>query len=128
MPMPIVHRMRNPRGLTNRRGFTLVELLVAVLLIDVALLALVAGTAIVVRRQSELRLRALASNAASNRVQSLVAGGCRHISGNGIVAPGVAESWEMVERGSGTSEVSDSVVYTLSGSARSVVLRTRIAC
>jgi hypothetical protein len=96
--------------------------------IDVALLALVAGTAIVVRRQSELRLRALASSAASNRVQSLVAGGCRQTAGSGVVAPGVVESWEMTERGNGTREVRDSVAYVISGMTRAIVLRTRLVC
>jgi prepilin-type N-terminal cleavage/methylation domain-containing protein len=112
----------------NRRGFTLVELLVAVLLIDVGLLALVAGTAIVVRRHGELRLRTLAWSAASNRIQSLVADGCRHTTGMRVVAPGVTESWEAIDRGSGTRELRDSVAYAMSGATPAVVLRTRVAC
>src|SRR4051812_25790868 len=108
----------------NRRGFTLIELLVAVLLIDVGLLTLVAGSTVVVRRHNELALRALASSTAANRVQSLVAAGCRSGSGSGAVAPGIVESWEVIERGNGTRELRDSVSFVLAGAPRTVVLRT----
>jgi Tfp pilus assembly protein PilV len=112
----------------NRAGFTLVELLVAVLLVDIGLLALVAGSATVVRRHNELRLHALAANAASNRIQRLVAGGCRQGSGTAVIAPGVVEAWEVTPRGNGTRELRDSVAYTQAGSPRAVVLHMRVAC
>ena len=111
----------------NRRGFTLVELLVAVLLIDVGLLALVAGSAIVVRRQNELRLRGLAASAAANRIQQLMAMGCHSAAGSALVAAGVTEQWS-VSGQSGTRDLFDSVAYTFGGTSRSVVLRSRIAC
>jgi Tfp pilus assembly protein PilV len=114
--------------MNNRRGFTLVELLVAVLLIDVGLLALVAGSAIVVRRQNELRLRSLAASAASNRVQQLVAAGCQSSSGMAVFAPGVVERWSVSAAGSAARQVHDSVSYNFGGLSRSVVLRTRIPC
>lgn len=112
----------------NRRGFTLVELLVAVLLIDVGLLALVAGSAVVVRRQNELRVRGLAASAAANRVQQLVAGGCQPGAGSALVAPGIVEQWTVAGQGRSTRDVYDSVSYTEAGASRSVVLRTRITC
>src|SRR6478672_4177228 len=62
--------------LRSRDGFTLVELLIAVLLIDVGVLAMVAGTALIVRRQNAMRTRALAAQVAANRIQRLQGGAC----------------------------------------------------
>ena len=112
----------------NRRGFTLVELLVAVLLIDVGLLALVAGSAVVVRRQNELRLRGLAASAGANRVQLLMASGCQPAVGSALVAPGVMEQWSVSGQGRSFREIYDSVSYTEAGANRSAVLRTRVSC
>jgi prepilin-type N-terminal cleavage/methylation domain-containing protein len=115
-------------AMKNRRGFTLVELLVAILLIDVGLLGLVAGSAIVVRRQNEIRLRGIATGAASNRVQQLVASGCHSAQGSAVVAPGINERWSVSGSGSATRDIDDSVSYVLAGVNRSVVLRTRVVC
>jgi type II secretory pathway pseudopilin PulG len=94
--------------LRARPGFTLVELMVAVLLIDVALLALVAGTAIVAKRHTELRARELAARVVSNRIQSAIAAGC---------APGAV-----------VRSLADSESYAIDGAVHQVVLRTRVAC
>jgi len=116
------------RRLRPRAGFTLAELLVAVLLIDVGLLALVAGSAIVVRRYNETRMCTSASRAAANRLQLLSASRCGAVSGAATVDRGIAEYWSAAARGNRTIEVSDSVVFAAGGRERQVVLRTRVPC
>ena len=111
-----------------RAGFTLAELLVAVLLIDVALLALVAGSAIVVRRYNETRVQTSASRAAANRLQLLSAVGCGAASGAAIVDRGITEYWNATARGNHTIELRDSAVFASRGAERQVVLHTRVPC
>jgi prepilin-type N-terminal cleavage/methylation domain-containing protein len=119
--------MRSFTG-SRRRGFTLVELLVAVVLVDVGLLALVTGTAVLVRRQNELRARAAAVRFASNRLQLLAASACAPASGSAPAAVGVTEWWSAESRANHTRELRDSVAFTVSGVERSLVLRTRLVC
>jgi Tfp pilus assembly protein PilV len=114
-------------SLRARAGFTLVELMVAVLLIDVGLLALVAGSAIVVRRQTEIRIRTAAARAAANRLELLAAGPCANESGSASVERGISESWSASFSG-GSRDLADSVVFALSGVEHHVVLRTRAPC
>ena len=114
--------------LRARAGFTLVELMIAVLLVDVGLLALVAGSAIVVRRQNELRVRALVARTASNRLQLLASAPCLATSGSATVERGITETWIAVVGPNGIRDLSDSVAYTLNGMARGAVLRTRTSC
>lgn len=111
-----------------RRGFTLVELLVAVVLVDMGLLALVAGTAILVRRQNELRARAGAVRLASNRLQWLTAGACVPLNGTALAAPGVTEWWSAESGPNHTRELRDSIAFIVRGVERTLVLHTRLVC
>jgi len=96
--------------------------------IDVALLALVAGSATLVRRSTELRIRGAALRAANERVQSLAAGPCTPAAGSAQGEFGLRESWALTRPSLGIREISDSVAYPLRGQAGSIVLRTRATC
>lgn len=112
---------------TRRTGFTLIEVLIAVMLIDVGLLALVAGSAVLVRRAGEVRARSNALRAAANRIQVLGAGPCTQTAGaspNGDVY----ETWAVVVYPSHVREVSDSVTFSVAGVPGSVALRTQFPC
>jgi Tfp pilus assembly protein PilV len=111
----------------NRAGFTLVELLVSILLIDVALLSMVAAGAILVRSQNDLRARLAADRAASNRLETLLSSGCQPTSGNSRGERGITEYWQLaiVE---GRREIVDSVTYSMNGLPRSTVARARSSC
>jgi Tfp pilus assembly protein PilV len=112
---------------SRRAGFTLVEVLVAVMLIDVGLLALVAGSAVLVRRAAEVRARSNALHAAANRIQMLGAGPCAQTTGAAATGD-VRESWGVVVRPNHVREVSDSVTFSAAGVAGTVALRTRFPC
>ena len=115
-----------PRG--TRRGFTLVELLVAVLLIDVGVLAMVSATTMLVRRQAGLRTRVVASQLAANRLQHLLAAPCISTTGTATPAAGVTEHWSATLLSSSIRDFRDSVVFAIDGAERSVVLRSRSSC
>jgi prepilin-type N-terminal cleavage/methylation domain-containing protein len=112
----------------RRKGFTLVEVLVAVLIIDVGLLALVAGSAVVVRRMNAVHARAAAYRAASERIARLAAGGCRTTVGDTIAPNNGRETWSVELLSNGTGEVRDSIALVAGGVPTSVRLTTRLPC
>lgn len=109
-----------------RRGFSLVELLVALVLIDVGLLALTGTTMVLVRERAEVRARMAAVRAASNRLQRLGAAPCATATGS-ETHPELTETWRVALGANATRELTDSVTFGSAG-AHSIVLRTRVPC
>ena len=70
-----------------RRAFTLVEVVVAILLVEIGLLALTASTGIVIRQTLLVRARVAALEMARNRVETLAAGPCADFRAGRIAAP-----------------------------------------
>jgi prepilin-type N-terminal cleavage/methylation domain-containing protein len=129
--------------ISNRRGFTLVELLVAVVLVNVGLLALVGGSAAVVRRHTIIRARSVAAQMAKARVELLAAVACGAgsgatsgaASGASTTVNGFAETWTVSALANGVRELSERVTFptpaTPGGEGNrngEVLLRTRVAC
>lgn len=115
-------------GRSGRYGFTLLEVLIAILVIDVALLALVAGSATLVRRATELRIRGAALRTATERIHSLAAGPCAAAAGNALGELGLRESWILALPSPSIREISDSVAFPSQGHDGAIVLRTRVTC
>jgi Tfp pilus assembly protein PilV len=111
----------------RRAGFTLVEVLIAVVLIDVGLLALVAGSAVLVRRAAEVRTRSSALRAAGNRIQALSAAHCSATTGSANAA-GLTEAWMVTLQPNHVRELRESVAFTVGGVPKSVTLVTRLPC
>jgi type II secretory pathway pseudopilin PulG len=115
--------------LRARAGFTLVELLVAILLIDVALLALVASGALVIRQANEGHVHSTAVRAALNRLESLSARlPCMPSSGHADGPHAIRETWVIRLTGRNEREIVDSVRYARSSGTQTVVLRARTPC
>lgn len=112
----------------RRRGFTLVEVIVAVVVIYVGLLSLVAGSAVLLRRTTQVRAEISALQVGSNRLETLGAGSCSALIGNTVTSPALREDWSAELRPLGTRELRDSVTYTVQGHARWVTVRTRLPC
>jgi Tfp pilus assembly protein PilV len=93
-----------------RRGATVLELLVALLLFNLVLLALVTANAVVARRVGDATRRQRALTAAANRFESQLAFPCAAPSQSATVGieQGVQESWSASTAGS-TREIVDSV-------------------
>lgn len=110
-----------------RRGFTLIEVLIAVILVDVGLLALVGAGSILVRDSAERRVRTAATRAAADRLQLLGATPCVESSGS-AASRDFRETWFATAPSNSVRELSDSVVFTMAGKVKIVVLRTRQSC
>lgn len=117
------------RPLSRRAGFTLVELLVALLLFDCALLALAGDAALLVRAAGAARRRATAATAAAATIQRLRVLGCpAPAQGQRAIAPGVTESWSVVADGDSVRRLRDSVGYRGLAGPTAYVLRTTLVC
>lgn len=112
----------------RRPGFTLVETLVALVLLQIGMLA-VAGTGAVAARELAIARRtALAAEVARNRVETLRAGACTASGRGSASANGLVESWSVVADGS-TRAIVDSVEFPLPGGRRGVqVARAALLC
>jgi len=112
----------------QRSGFTLVELLVAVVLIEMGLLSLVATGASLARQTTTTRARFAAINAAANRLQLLGAMPCATTNGTSTGPSSIVERWAADIQPNGTRDLRDSVTFVAMGSTHAIVLRTRLTC
>lgn len=115
--------MRPPR---TRPGFTIVELLVATVLIQIGLLATVAASTVLVRAVRTEESRWLAVQIAADRLERLGTTACAPVAVSASSGDGIHESWR-VTVSSGVRDMRDSVSYG-PGGPRSLVLETRAPC
>ena len=104
------------------------ETIVAIVLIEIGLLALTASTGIVVRETLIVRARTMALELARNRVETIAATPCLAASG-GIAGPsGFREDWSARLVPVSSREIRDSVTYTVQRVSRTVTLKTQTPC
>lgn len=110
-----------------RRGATLIELLVALLLLDIALLGLASMSAVAARRIGEAGRRSRAAIAARNRLERLAAMPCASMAGGSAsLETGIEEVWSVTAL-RGAVELTDSI--DLHGRSREqVTVRIRVTC
>lgn len=120
------HRIRT--RLRARRAFTLLEVIVAVVLIDVGLLALLAATAVLMRADTDARARLDATRAADARLARLGAMTCDSSAAGAAGGHARSEHWSATLPPAGVRELRDSVSFSMHGSTSFVVLSTRLPC
>jgi prepilin-type N-terminal cleavage/methylation domain-containing protein len=120
----------------NDRGFTLVEVLVAVMVLSVGVTALVGSSAMVTRMVGRGATETRAAEAAQQRVETLrsaaysttprcTAGG--FASGGPVTVNGIRERW--IVSGAGTvRQVTDTVTHRTARGTHTDVLATFIKC
>ena len=109
------------------RGSTLIELLVAIVLLDLALLSLATVGAVTAKRVGDAGRRSRATMAVANRLERLSALPCPAIiAGAQQLERGVTETWSVARNGS-VLEMSDSIEIVGPPQER-IVVRRRIAC
>jgi Tfp pilus assembly protein PilV len=113
----------------RRAGFTLIETIVALVLLQVAMLALAATAGLAARDLTDSLTRRRAFAIANSRANWLRASACSSAeSGTRPVAPGMTEHWRVESFGRARS-VTDSISASLTrGRRAAVVARTWVLC
>ena len=124
-----VQRRLARRARTGRDGFTIIELLLALVLLDIGLFALVGLGAAISRTATAMRTSSLGVSVAWGRVERMASAGCGGALSD-IEAPrrGITEWFSDIPAPNDTRALSDSVAVMLPRSVRVVVARSRARC
>lgn len=114
-------------GARRRTGTTLLEVLVAIVILGVALLGLAGAGGAALGVVVDARARGAAARAAERRIELLRAAACAATSGSAAQGRGVAEWWS-AQPAAGWVELHDSATYRARGRRRAVVLTDRAPC
>lgn len=111
-------------------GITVVEVLVALMLVSVGLLGIAGSSALSLRVVGEAAREREAVRRAADRIARLQASGCATaMSGEAAGGPAaVRERWIVAERGAGLLQVVDSVQWSSNRGTRTFVLVSAIPC
>jgi len=124
-------RRRRTQARRARRGVTLVELLVAMTILTVGLMAIVGVSGSVARSLGESRSDNLAAIAAESRFEQVAGTSCTGLTLNTVTAAtsrNVTERWVVVDAGNNTRQVIDSVSWTTRRGTRRLVFQTLLPC
>jgi len=115
-----------PSGM--RGGFTLIEVLIALLLFELGMLALTGVAAVAARDLASANRTARAHALARNRVEMLRSTRCPSPVSGSTSANGINERWRVTAE-ENTRRIADSVEFTLpSGRIRRVVREAWVVC
>jgi type IV pilus modification protein PilV len=110
-----------------RRGFTLAELLVALMVFSVGALALAATSANVIRMMTASKNRTQAADVAQARFERMRSQPCSMHTTDSTTTRGVAESWQTVSL-SRADDVTVRVRFYASGALQTRLYRTFLPC
>ena len=121
------HPLRRER---SRSGLTVVEVIIALMLVSIGLLAIAGSTSLALRTTLDAAGRNAAAQRAVSRVAQLAAAGCDRAAGgaDADAARQVTERWTIVAQANGFAIISDSVMWTSARGARSFSLMSAFTC
>jgi prepilin-type N-terminal cleavage/methylation domain-containing protein len=125
-----MHR-RSARGPRARRGVSLVELLVAMTLITIGLLAIVGVSGTVSRSLGESRTDNTAALTAQSRFEQLAGTACTSFTLNTpteVTIRGVTERYRITDAGNNTRAIVDSVSWKTREGTRRQAFTTLLPC
>jgi prepilin-type N-terminal cleavage/methylation domain-containing protein len=111
-----------------RRGVTLVELLVAMTILSVGLMAIAGVSAGIARSLGESRSDNLAAMAAETRFEQLAGTACTSLSLGAWTTRGVTEKYTITDAGNNTRSVVDTVKWTTRRGTRKQTFSTLLPC
>ena len=111
----------------TRRGFTVIELVVTIVVLTVGLLAMAANSAVIGRQMRGARVMTEAASTAQSRFELLRGIPCTTLTGGSASAGEVTEVWTATNA-TRTVEVTDTVKYTTRYGVQAHAYRTSIPC
>lgn len=118
---PVVPRQR------EKRGFTLVEIMVAIIVLSIGLLGLASTSAVVTRQIGGGAQMTLAASTAQARFEILRSMDCTLLSSGSASARGISEVWTVTAL-TRAREVTDTVKFTTPRGQSVHAYRTMIPC
>ncbi|MDQ3950381.1 MAG: prepilin-type N-terminal cleavage/methylation domain-containing protein [Gemmatimonadota bacterium] len=112
----------------RRAGFTLIEMMVAVVILAVGLLGLASTAAVVTRQVGGGAKQSIAANVIQSRLEWMRSMPCDSIQNATAVNRGVAERWVRGPTQNGILWVRDTVRYSVGGTARTQVYTMAVPC
>lgn len=124
----IRHRRQcEPRRRHDARGFTLVEMLVAIVVLTVGVLGLAGTSALITRQIGGGAVQSRAATIAASRFELLHASDCRNLASGTATARGITESWT-VSNETRRVRVSTTVTLPTVRGARTQTFQSTIPC
>lgn len=111
----------------NRRGFTVIELVVTIVVLTVGLLAMAANSAVIGRQMRGARVMNEAAATAQARFEVLRASPCAALSGGSATVGQVSEVWTTANA-TRVVIVTDTVKFTTRYGQQAYAYRTSIPC
>jgi prepilin-type N-terminal cleavage/methylation domain-containing protein len=124
-------RLVSPRGarFQARRGFTIIELVVAIIIITVGVLALATGSAGVAKQMRSGNQAALAAVVAQSRLETIRSLGCSNLSNGTATTRGMTEKWTVAFISGRARAVTESVTYVPRATvSRTIGMRSVVPC
>ncbi|GAC1690647.1 MAG: hypothetical protein NVS9B3_09240 [Gemmatimonadaceae bacterium] len=126
-PMTTTNRCSPADGRPARDGFTLVEILVAITVLTVGLLALVATSAVLMRGMTGAAAQSRAAVVAFSRIEQMRSVPCSSMAAGTASANGVSERWTVADSGRAKFIV-DTVSFNVGPTVKQRSYRSMIAC
>jgi type IV pilus modification protein PilV len=111
----------------SRDGFTLVEVMVAMMILTVGLLGLASTSAVVVRQMGDAGRMGVAASIAQNRIEKLRLATCTTTSTGTNTIRGVSESWTVTPQ-TRSARIDVTVTYATRLGLRSQNYRSTVPC
>lgn len=113
----------------RRSGFTMPELLIAIIVIAIGMLSLATGAVGVLRQMRWGNQSALAALVATQRMEKIRSVGCTALTSDSTTTRGLHEKWVITAINGRAKAVSESVTYTpRAGLTRYVEMKSVVPC
>ena len=110
-----------------RGGFTLIEVMVAVMILSVGLLAMASTSAVVIRQMGTAGRMSVAAAVAQSRTERLRLANCTASSSGSATTRGITESWTVTPQ-TRSARIDVTVTYSIRSGTRSQSYRSTIPC
>ena len=126
--MKMCNRSAAPAPATSRGGFTIVELMVAMMVFGIGVLGLAATTATVARLMGSASRQTMAAAVAQSRIEKLRSTACASLASGSETVRGINSTWTVIVATRGDS-ITETVTFPIGrGRTRTRVYKTMVTC